>query len=106
MSVLNLGVLNTRSSVVGANYFSTSSNVLPSKPISVDVDPDDGSDRTPLFSWLSSIDLESDNLTYEIAMFDSSGLQLGSAMVSGIDLPESALSVMRSPDAECRRKIL
>jgi len=73
----------------------------PTKPIDLDVDPTDGLDRTPIFQWLSSVDLESDLLTYEMAIYSSatSG-QIGSAMISGLDLPASYLSEMRTQGLE------
>ena len=78
------------------------SDTPPTTPIEVAADTqdgfdEDGLDRTPVFSWLSSLDLESDGLTYEINIYDSITSNLiGTANISGADIPASVLSEMRS----------
>jgi len=71
-------------------------NTAPSKPLSSSIDPTTGKDTTPLFEWLTSLDYETDSLTYEIAVYNRYGGEpIGSAMVSGLDLPHSILQQLR-----------
>ena len=92
MAIFGFGVFNTTAGVCG--YAIPSSGDQPSKPLDLTIEggPVDTIPE-PVFDWLTSLDVETQGLTYEMAVYDSATSALvGSAMVSGMDLPASYYS--------------
>lgn len=97
MFLFNRGIFgfNTTSMVEGTMY-GLDYNNSPTNPLDPGIKTDT-KDTTPIFDWLTSIDIESDDLTYELSIYNAITHEpIGSATVSGLDLPHSVWQQLRS----------